>query len=145
MILKIVKGIWFVSLMAWMASFLYVYASLQEMVIIREAEERVMVSREVVFYAFLGAVVLFNGMVFIVNKLFIGREEFLTWFYGLIVCLNVFFLIVINFIAVINSGERFSYDSIGYFIYGSVFLFTAWACAWPLYSVFRRISSKPSI
>ena len=142
MVLKIFKAVWFLSLMAWMALFLYVYASLPEEVLVREAENKVFLSREAVFYIFLAAIVLVNGLVFIVSRLFKGREGFLSWFYGLIICFNFFFVIVLSFINLINSGEKFHYARIGYVIYGSVGLFVFWAVGWPLYSFFRKFLSK---
>jgi hypothetical protein len=142
MILKIFKAVWFLSLMAWLVLFLYVYASLPEDVLIREVESKVLITREAVFYSFLAAIVLVNGLVFIVSRLFKDQEDFLSWFYGLIICLNFFFVIVLNFVNLVNSGEKFNYDRIGYVIYGSVGLFVFWAVGWPLYSVFRKILSK---
>jgi len=145
MILKIFKAVWFLSLMAWLALFLYVYASLPEEVLIREAENKVFLSREAVFYLFLAAIVLVNGLVFIVSRLFTDRENFLSWFCGLIICFNFFFVIVLNFINLVNSGEKFNYDRIGYVIYGSVGLFVFWAVGWPVYSFFRKFLSKEAV
>ena len=145
MILKIFKGVWFLSLMAWLALFLYVYASLPEQVLIRETENKVFLSREAVFYLFLAAIVLVNGLVFIVSRLFTDRENFLSWFCGLIICFNFFFVIVLNFINLVNSGEKFNYDRIGYVIYGSVGLFVFWAVGWPVYSFFRKFLSKEAV
>jgi len=145
MILKIFKAVWFLSLMAWLALFLYVYASLPEEVLIREAENKVFLSREAVFYLFLAAIVLVNGLVFIVSRLFTDRENFLSWFCGLIICFNFFFVIVLNFINLVNSGEKFNYDRIGYVIYGSVGLFVVWAVGWPVYSFFRKFLSKEAV
>jgi len=145
MILKIFKGVWFLSLMAWLALFLYVYASLPEQVLIRETENKVFLSREAVFYLFLAAIVLVNGLVFIVSRLFTDRENFLSWFCGLIICFNFFFVIVLNFINLVNSGEKFNYDRIGYVIYGSVGLFVLWAVGWPVYSFFRKFLSKEAV
>ena len=145
MVLKIFKAVWFLSLMAWMALFLYVYASLPQEVLVRESENKVFLSREAVFYLLLAAIVVVNGLVFIVSRLFNGRESFLTWFYGLIICFNFFFVIVMNVINLINSGEKFHYVRIGYVIYGSVALFVFWAAGWPLYSFFRKFWSKEAV
>ena len=131
--------------MAWLALFLYVYASLPEEVLIREAANKVFLSREAVFYLFLAAIVLVNGLVFIVSRLFTDRENFLSWFCGLIICFNFFFVIVLNFINLVNSGEKFNYDRIGYVIYGSVGLFVLWAVGWPVYSFFRKFLSKEAV
>ena len=145
MILKIFKAVWFLSLMAWLAQFLYVYASLPADVLVREMENKVILSREAVFYLFLAAIVLVNGLVFIVSRLFKGLESFLSWFYGLIICFNFFFVIVLSFINLVNSGEKFHYARIGYVIYGSVALFVMWAIGWPVYSFFRKFLSKGAV
>jgi len=145
MILKIIKAVWFLSLMAWLAQFLYVYASLPEEVLVRELENKVSLSREAVFYLFLAAIVLVNGLVFIVSRLFHGQEDFRSWFYGLVICFNFFFVIVLSFINLVNSGEKFNYDRIGYVIYGSVGLFVMWAIGWPVYSFFRKFLNKEVI
>src|SRR5258706_9614250 len=145
MILKVFKAVWFLSLMAWLAQFLYVYASLPADVLVREMENKVILSREAVFYLFLAAIVLVNGLVFIVSRLFKGMESFLSWFYGLIICFNFFFVIVLSFINLVNSGEKFHYARIGYVIYGSVGLFVMWAIGWPVYSFFRKFLSKGAV
>ena len=80
MILKIFKAVWFLSLMAWLALFLYVYASLPEDVLVREVENKVILSREVIFYLFLAAIVLVNGLVFIVNPYSRVRRIFFPGF-----------------------------------------------------------------
>jgi hypothetical protein len=142
MILKIFKAVWFLSLTGWLLLFLYVYASLPEEVLVREEGYRVLVSRETLFYLFLGTVAALNALVFIMSRLFQGQEGFLSWFYGLTICLNFFFVVVLNFINLINSSEKFNYSHVGYVIYGSVGLFVFWATAWPVYSLFRKILSK---
>ena len=142
MILKIFKAVWFLSLLVWLLVFLYVYASLPEYVLIREEGSGVLVSREALFYIFLAAIALFTALVFTMNRLFGNQEDFLTWFYGLIISLHFFFVIVLNFINLINSGESFDYGRIGYVIYGSLGLLIIWAASWPVYSIFRKYLSK---
>ena len=142
MILKIFKAVWFLSLLLWLLVFLYVYASLPEDVLIREEGNRVLISREALFYMFLSAIALFTALVFTMNRLFGDQEDFLIWFYGLIICLHFFFVIVLNFINLINSGENFDYGRIGYVIYGSLGLLAFWAACWPIYSIFRKFLNK---
>ena len=88
------------------------------------------------------AIALFTALVFTMNRLFGDQEDFLIWFYGLIICLHFFFVIVLNFINLINSGENFDYGRIGYVIYGSLGLLAFWAACWPIYSIFRKFLSK---
>jgi hypothetical protein len=146
MILRIFKAVWFLSLLAWLVIFLYVYASLPERVFILEGEAAFSISREVLFYSFLGVIALFNVLVFIVSRLFNrGSEDFLSWFYGLIICLNFFFVIVLNFLSLISSSEKFDYSRIGYVIYGSLGLVVGWAISWPFYSLSRKILNKQEL
>ncbi len=146
MILKIFKAVWFLSLLAWLVIFLYVYASLPERVFILEGEGGFSISREFLFYVFLAAVAILNVLVFIVSRLFNkGHEDFLSWFYGLIVCLNFFFVIVLNFLNLVSSSEKFDYARIGYVIYGSLGLVVVWAVSWPFYSISRKILNKQEL
>lgn len=146
MMLKVFKSIWFLSLLAVLAVLLYVYASLPEQVMIQEeATGIVYLSREAFFYAVTGLVALVNVLVYIIAKMFRKQETFRAWFHGLIVTLNIFFIIGLSFINVFNSNERFDYGRIGFVIYGSVALIIAWAAAWPFYSLYRKISTKPTI
>jgi hypothetical protein len=84
-------------------------------------------------------------MVFVIGKVFERQPEFRTWFYGLIMTLNIFFIVALIYIAQYNSNERFDYERIAFIIYGSVGLIVLWACFWPAYLVFRRLSAKPSV
>ena len=145
MILKIFKAVWFLSLLGWLLVFLYVYASLPEEVLIRETGPRVLISREALFYIFLTTIALFTAVVLTIRRLYHNEEDFLTWFYGLIICLHFFFVIVLNFINLINSGENFDYNRIGYVIYGSLALFVVWTASWPVYSIFKKFLSKEVI
>ncbi len=145
MVLKIFKAVWFVSLLLWFLVFLYVYASLPEDVLIREEGNRVLISREALFYIFLAAIAVFTALVFTMKRLFGNQEDFLTWFYGLIICFHFFFVIVLNFINLINSGENFDYGRIGYVIYGSLVLLALWMASWPIYSIFRKFLSKEAV
>jgi hypothetical protein len=145
MILKIIKAIWVLSMLIWLVVFLYVYASLPEEVMIREEGSRIVVSREVLFYMFLLTVVVVNGLVLVVARLFAHQEDFLSWFYGQIICLNIFFVVVSNFLNLMNSGEHFKYERIGYVIYGSLFLVAGWAISWPVYLFFQKFFGKPTI
>jgi len=140
MALKIFKAVWFLSVLVCLAVFLYVYASLPEEVMLREGE-RISISREVLFYTFLILFAFLAGLVFAVRKLYFD-EHFLTWFHGLIISLNFFLVIALNFASLINSGENFRYERIGYVIYGSLALMTCWAAAWPLYAGIRRLRGK---
>lgn len=143
MIVKVFKGVWFLSLMATMAAFLYVYASLPESIVVQEGEVAQSVSRNGLFYATLALLGVFNALVFIVTRLYADSNEYLkAWFYGLVVFLNVFFVVALQFWNLYNSQEKFNYDSIGYIIYGSIAVVVLWSSLWPLYFIIQKISNK---
>jgi hypothetical protein len=141
--LKLFKGVWFLSLLVVLGSFMYVYASLPEVVILQDSGAVVSISREALFYVVLALLALSNVVVFIISKLQRQRDrEFVSWFYGLIVTLNIFFIIALSFVSLYNSSEKFNYSRIGWIIYGSVGLMIIWAIGWPVYTIFRKIYSK---
>lgn len=146
MIFKIFKAIWFLSVLAVLAVLLLVYASLPEQVVVQEVgSDMVRVSREVLFYIVLGLLALLNVMVYVIGKLFPTDKTFRAWFHGLIISLNIFFIIALNMVNLYNSNEKFDYERIGFIIYGSVILVAGWAISWPLVKLFTRNSSKQTV
>lgn len=143
MILKIAKAIWFFSLLACMGVMMYVYASLQETVELTGEEGVWQLSRDAFFYSTLALVSLINMLVFVVSRVYPQtHEDFKAWFYGLVVVLNIFFIIGFSFVSLTNSGERFDYARIGGIIYGSVGLIVVWSIVWPVYSLSRTFLRK---
>jgi hypothetical protein len=143
MIVKIVKAVWFLSLLATLAVFLYVYASLPETVMVSEGETSLFISRNGLFYVTLMLLTVFNAFIFIISRLFANRMEyFRAWFYVLVTFLNLFVVVALQYLNLFNSGEKFNYESIGLIIYGSIGLVVLWASLWPLYSLGQRFLSK---
>jgi len=146
MALKVIKAVWFVSLIIFLGVFMYNYASLPETVTVIESEDTSLsISRDGVFYTVLAVAGILNLFVFVINKLFTSKPDFRSWFYGLIVTFNVFLIIGINFVALYNSSEKFDFEAIGSIIYGSVILMLIWSIGWPIYSVSKKIFSKQSV
>ena len=146
MALKIFKFVWFFSLLATMGILFYVYASLQQEVTLKDGDQPVTISREVLFYSLMGAIAVINTLVFIVVKLFTEEQrDFKTWFYGFVVTLNLFFVTIISFSGVYNSGERYDYSNLGILIYGNIGLIVLWAVGWPIYSLSQKFLSKQSV
>jgi len=141
--LKILKAIWFLSVIVVIADALYVYASLPEHVVVQEeVTGQTAVGRDVFFYGAIAFIILTNALVYVIAKIFAHRPDFRTWFYGFMVVLNIFFVMSMSFIALYNSNEKFDYSRIDFAIYGSVVLIAAWALAWPAYSLYRKFSVK---
>lgn len=142
---KIFRAVWFVTLMCALAALLYVYASLSQNVTVWEEDlSLTVITRESFFYSLLAFLAITNVLIYVV-KPFYKRDDFLLWFYGLIITLNIFFIISIGFIAIYNSGEQFDFNYIGVFIYGSVFLVALWAIGWPVYALIKKLSHKPAV
>lgn len=146
MVLKLLKAIWFLSMLATLGALLFVYASLpQEVLVQDDIEARVAISNELFFYLAMLLIVISNALVFVMAKVFKTNEELRAWFFGLIITLNIFFIIGMNFISLYNSEEKFDYDRIAVIIYGSLALIILWAVAWPVYVIFKRSSLKSLI
>ncbi|NJN41314.1 MAG: hypothetical protein HC811_02805 [Flammeovirgaceae bacterium] len=142
MVLKLFKAVWFISLCAVMLNLLYTYASLPEVVAFEEVSSGVVVARDGLFYGVLLAVAMVNVLSFIMKKFYSSGEDFNTWLHGLIISLNIFFIVSISFIGLYNSGERFDYNRLGPLIFGSLILIVIWAASWPSYQLWRRLTDK---
>ena len=146
MVLKLLKAVWFLSMLATLGALLYVYASLpQEVLVQDDTDAKVAISNELFFYIAMVLIAVSNAMVYVMAKVFKTNEELRTWFYGLIITLNIFFIIGMNFISLYNSTEKFDYDRISLIIYGSLALIILWASAWPVYAIFTRSNLKSLI
>ena len=146
MVLKLLKAVWFLSMLATLGALLFVYASLpQEVLVQDDTEARVAISNELFFYLAMVLIAISNALVFVMAKVFKTNEELRAWFFGLIITLNIFFIIGMNFISLYNSEEKYDYDRIAVIIYGSLALIILWAVAWPVYVIFKRSSLKSLI
>lgn len=137
---------WFLSVLAVLAVLLYVYASLPEQVVVQETEgEFIKVSREALFYIVLALLAVINVLVFGIGKLFPKNYTFRAWFHGLVITLNIFFVIGLFMVNLYNSNENYRYEEIGFVIYGSVILVAGWALSWPVLKLFNRNNTKQTV
>ena len=144
MALKVLKGVWFLSMIAALGVLLYVYASLPQRVVIQdEIDGTLSVSNETVFYMTMLLMAVTNVLVYVVSRLLSHDMPLRTWFYGLITTLNIFFIVGLNYVALFNTQLRSEgLDNIAVVIYASIALMLLWALAWPVYLVVRRLSPK---
>lgn len=143
MILKIFKAVWFLSVLATLALLLFNYAGLPESVVVQQqGVDAVRISRETFFYLMMAITGIVNFMVFPIAKIYKTNEDFRSWFYGLVIALNFFFIVSMNFVALFNSGEKYDYSRINIIIYGSVGLFVLWMIGWPVYLLFKKVSGR---
>jgi hypothetical protein len=146
MVLKLFKAAWFLSMLAALANLLYVYASLPEQVsLMEEGIESAHIYREQLFYSAMAMIALANVMVYLFSKKLAPKEDFRAWLHGLVITLNIFFIIGMSFISLYNSTERFDFSRIGFIIYGSVGLVAAWALSWPVYLTVKRLTAKQPV
>ena len=142
-ILKIFRSVWFLSLLAVTAALLYGYASMREEVIVRETVDKTLrISRETFFYMVLALLTIINVFVFIIARIMVRSEDFKSWFYGLVITFNIFFIVGIGFISLYNSGEVYDYARLQPVVYGSIGLLLLWSFAWPLYVSYKRLAGK---
>ncbi|HEY8512129.1 MAG TPA: hypothetical protein VIL31_09230 [Cyclobacteriaceae bacterium] len=142
-ILRIFRSVWFLSLLAVTAALLYGYASMREEVVVRETVEgSFRISRETFFYMVLALLTIINVLVFIIARIMVRNEDFKSWFYGLVITFNIFFIVGIGFVSLYNSGEMYDYSRLQPVMYGSIALLLVWTFAWPVYVSFRRLAGK---
>ena len=143
MIVKIFSAIRFLSMLAVLANLLYVYASLPEQVVVlEEGVSTVSIGREMLFYSAMIIIAIVNVTVYLFSKNIAPSNEFRVWLNGLVIVLNVFFIIAMSFIAVYNSAEKYDFSSIGFIIYSSVGLVVLWMLSWPVYFIGSKFLSK---
>lgn len=143
MTLKILRAICFLSMLAVFANLLYVYASLPEQVTVMEDEiGATNVGREMLFYSAMVLIALINALVYLFSKSIAPSEDFRIWLNGLVIALNIFLIIGMSFISLINSAEQFDFSRIGFIIYSSVVLVVLWALGWPVYLISRKFITK---
>lgn len=144
MALKLFRVGWFVSVVVVVANLLYIYAGLPFEVVVQEQGGRITVSREVLFYGLLLGITLVNALVYVVKRFYPQGEDLRAWFHGLIITINVFFMVALWSLSVFNSLERFNYTIISGYLLGSLGLILIWAAVWPLYLVYQKFFLKPT-
>jgi len=138
MILKIFKAVWFVSMLAALANLLYVYAGLPaEVVIYEDQADLYYAGRDNLFYGAMLVLALLNVLVYLFSKSVTPREDFRTWLHGLVITVNIFFIISMSFIGLYNSSEKFDFSRIGWIIYSGITLVSVWMLSWPVMRFLR--------
>jgi len=141
MLPRILKAVWFFSLLVLFALFLYVYASLPEaMTLAGSAAE---ISREVFFYGSLVLVVLVNASVYLVARLNGPHSVFfLSWYYGCLAWFNVLLAIIFGLISLFNSQERFDMPRLPLIVYSVIAVLGAWVVGGLIYLLKQKLLLK---
>lgn len=146
MMFKIFRAVWFFSLIGVLGALLYVYADLPENVIVQqEGIETVLISRDVFFYIVLTLLTVTNVTVYAIGSVYKHDLSFKAWFCGLMITLNLFFVVGLFLVNAYNSDERFDFSRIGFVIYGSLGLMVLWAISWPVVKIFANKRSHESV
>ena len=135
---------WFLSVLVALASLLYVYASLPELVVIQE-NEKVALSREWLFYILMIAIVLINLLVYLFKMMFPDGENLRAWFHGLVITINIFLILSMQALNVYNSLEAFNHNLVAMYLTGSLVLVLLWAALWPVYFVVQKFFVKQAV
>ncbi|HET9487489.1 MAG TPA: hypothetical protein VFO54_08645 [Chryseosolibacter sp.] len=144
MTLKLFRAMWFLSVLVVLTNLLYVYASWPEVVTIQE-DEKVVIGKEWLFYILMISIVLINVLVYLFKMMFEDAENLRSWFHGLIITINIFFIIAMQALNVYNSPEVFDHSIVGLYITGSLALIVLWAAFWPIYLIFQKLIPKQAI
>ena len=147
---RLIKAFWFFSLLVCLGVLLYVYAGLPEKVVYaidNIGNPLSSINKESFFYISLAALVVANFSLYTVSKSLHYRRAstkrlMVNWQLSLAGVFNIFFIVIWNFISLVNSGENFDYDNFGYMIYIAIGLIIVWIIALPVLIINHQISSK---
>lgn len=142
MTVKILKGVWFFSVLGLLGMFFYVYAGLPELVTLWDDPEQITISRNGLFYTLILSIGLLNATVYLVRQLFGNNPGFVAWFFGMMATINLFIIAVLGFVHVFNGGDRYDYTRMAPAIYGSLILAGVWLISWPVIKIFQKFSTK---
>lgn len=129
MVLKVIKAVWFISLLVATAVLLYVYAGLPETV---ELGARIRAGRSVFFYLVLAVFGALNALAFVTRKLFQQQPPVQTWYFGMLTFFHLFAIVALSYINLASGLEKYDYDRMGLLINGSVALLLVWAVGYPV-------------
>lgn len=148
---RIIKFVWIISLLSGLATLMYTYASLGEVVSVHNetlSTQSGSVDREMFFYLALGILVVFNFTFYAISRnMHIAdsgmKQVLINWQLSFAAVLNFFYIISMLFIMLINSGERFDYSNFGYLVYIALGLVVLWMILLPV-AIVRERSVKSS-
>jgi hypothetical protein len=143
MILKVFRGVWFISFLAVVANLMWVYVELPQDVVLQEQVTKLLtLNKEVLFYSWMALVGIVNVLVYVLSKKLVPDEAFRSWFIGLIILLNLFFIISLSYIGLYNSSEKFDFIRAGAILYLTIGLLGIWVTSWPVIVLIRKFSAK---
>lgn len=143
---RLIKALWFTTLLALAAFLLFVYAGFREDQIIYISDGLSGVGKEIFFFLSLFGIVLVNFTLYTMNWQLRKRDnhysEFMKgWLLGLAAGLNFFLIVVLSFVQVYNGGENFDYAYFGYLIFISLGVIIIISASLPIFMIRQKFSS----
>ncbi|MTI22723.1 hypothetical protein E1176_16950 [Fulvivirga sp. RKSG066] len=122
-----------------LATLLYVYAGIPEQVVYSLSDSVISkgaIPRETFFYVSLAFLAGMNFLLYALSRNMRYRNKSINellrkWQLSLAVVINIFFIVITNFIFLVNSGESFNFNNFGYLIYVALALILIWILALP--------------
>lgn len=138
MIGRFIKVFWFFTLFGGLASLLYVYAGLsQEAQIYLSETNKLFSDKEAFFYVALTILAVQNFTFYALSKNVkykntSVRTLVVNWFISFTGTLNIFYIVMVHFIFLINSGERVDFDNFGFLVLVALAIVIGWLIALPV-------------
>lgn len=143
---RLIKALWFVTLLAVSAFLLFVYAGFREDQVIYLSDDLAGVGREAFFFLSLLIIVIVNFSFYALSWRLRKRDnefsEFIKgWLMGLAGAFNFFLIVVLSFIQIFNGGENFTYTNFGYLIFVSLGVIGIISFSLPVYFFRKKLTS----
>ncbi|MEM7107080.1 MAG: hypothetical protein AAF519_02555 [Bacteroidota bacterium] len=138
MIGRFIKVFWFFTLLGGLASLLYVYAGLsQEAQIYLSDANQLFSDKESFFYVALAILSVQNFIFYALSKnIKYKNENLLTlvinWFISFAGTLNIFYIVTVHFIFLVNSGEKMEFNNFGFLVIVALALVILWLVGLPI-------------
>lgn len=130
---KILNALRKISILLLVIVFFIAYAALPEQVLVLldgKGYPSLYLNRDVYFYGIVALLILTNLLIYVlgafIQKTSVGNSRMAMHIIALPIVLNVFFMVSLTFIGILNGQENFDYASYRPIMYVSMALFLAW-------------------
>lgn len=146
---RILKLIWFVSFGIVLVILFWVYAALPDMVAYAgdNFSNFEYLDKEFFFNFYLALIGIANIALYFIAREFVKnkktkRRKYIRlagWTFGLAFVINLFLIISMIFLSILNSGEKFDYSNFGYLVYFSLGMIFLWVLSLPFVIFSTRV------
>jgi|GEM_PF-2701079 len=132
MIGNLLRGLGSVSIFVLAAVLLFAYANLPDQVLVlmsETGEPLQYIPKNLFFYAMLSASAVINIALIYLARLVKSSQHFKSmkgWIWILVMMVNMFLMISITFISILNGEENFDYSNFGYLVYVGLGFLVLW-------------------